>query len=297
MRGEEADGVVAPVVGQAARGQIPGGDELVDRQQLDRGHPEAGQVLDHRRARQPRVRSPQLRRHVTAGLGEPLDVQLVDDRVAVGCAGPPVRAPRERRVGHQRPRHRRRGIEVAPPVRVTGRVAEQALPPHQPARRSPWHTGRAAASPGCSAAPAPGHTVRSPGSRTAGRCRFRARTHARRRHRVPAAADAFPRRPSSNRHSTTRSAISDATAKLVPASPGVAPRGNGRPGQMSIAISRTSRAATATPRRTLRADSRDARHNPRQQAAQRSSSRRRCLGLQAGRAPTAAALSSRYSRP
>ena len=95
MRGEEADGVVAPVVGQAARGQMPGGDELVDGQQLDRGHPEAGQVLHHRRARQPRIGSPQRWRHVTARLGEPLDVQLIDDGVAVRRAGPPVCAPRE----------------------------------------------------------------------------------------------------------------------------------------------------------------------------------------------------------
>ncbi len=95
MRGEEADGVVAPVVRQAAPGQIPGGDELVDRQQLDRGHPKAGQVLHHRLARQPRIRSPQLRRHVTARLREPLDVQLIDHGVAVGRAGPPVCAPGE----------------------------------------------------------------------------------------------------------------------------------------------------------------------------------------------------------
>ena len=131
MRGEKADGVVAPVVGQAVPGQIPGSDELVDGQQLDRRHPEPGQVFHHRRARQPRVRSPQLPRHVTAGLGEPLDVQLIDDRVPVGRAGRPVGTPRERRVGNQRPRHRRRGIQVAAPIGVTRRIAEHAVPPHQ----------------------------------------------------------------------------------------------------------------------------------------------------------------------
>ena len=134
MRGEKADGVVAPVVGQAAPGQVPGGDELVDGQQLDRGHPEPGQVFHHWRARQPRVRAPQLRRHVTAGLGEPLDVQLIDDRLPARRAGRPVAIPREGRVGHQRPRHRRRRIQVAARIGVTRRIAQHAVPPHQAAR-------------------------------------------------------------------------------------------------------------------------------------------------------------------
>ena len=95
MRGEEADGVVAPVVGQAAPRQVLGGDELVDGQQLDCGHPEAGHVLHHRWARQPRIRSPQRRRHVTARLREPLDVQLIDHGVAVRRPGPSVGAPGE----------------------------------------------------------------------------------------------------------------------------------------------------------------------------------------------------------
>jgi hypothetical protein len=53
----------------------------MDRQQLDRGHPEPSQVIDHRGFRQPRVRAAKPLRHVGMQLGESLDVQLVDDRI------------------------------------------------------------------------------------------------------------------------------------------------------------------------------------------------------------------------
>ena len=47
---EEAERVVAPIVAQAALDQMPVVDEGVDRQQLDRGHAEPLEVIDHRRA-------------------------------------------------------------------------------------------------------------------------------------------------------------------------------------------------------------------------------------------------------
>ncbi len=46
VRREEADRVVAPVVRQALLDEAVVGDELVHRQQLDRGHAEPLQVLD-----------------------------------------------------------------------------------------------------------------------------------------------------------------------------------------------------------------------------------------------------------
>ena len=53
MRGEVAEGVVSPVVGQAAPDKERLGDEVVHRQQLDRGDAEVDQVLDHGRVGQP----------------------------------------------------------------------------------------------------------------------------------------------------------------------------------------------------------------------------------------------------
>ena len=51
LRREEADRVVAPVVGELARDQVPVLDESVHRQELDRGHAEILQVVDHLRHR------------------------------------------------------------------------------------------------------------------------------------------------------------------------------------------------------------------------------------------------------
>ncbi len=88
MRGEEAHGVVAPVVDQAPVRQRRFGDVRVDRQQFDRGDTEGAQVVDDRRVCQPRVGAPLAGRDIRVGLGEPLYVQLVEDRVGPGCARP-----------------------------------------------------------------------------------------------------------------------------------------------------------------------------------------------------------------
>ena len=50
---EEADGVVAPVIGQSLLEQMAVVDEGVDRQQLDRGDAERLDVFDHLRAPRP----------------------------------------------------------------------------------------------------------------------------------------------------------------------------------------------------------------------------------------------------
>ena len=82
VRREEADRVVAPVVGQPALDQGRLADELVHRQQLDRGDAEVLEVVDDRRGRQPGVRAAQLLGHPVVQRGHALDVQLVDDAVA-----------------------------------------------------------------------------------------------------------------------------------------------------------------------------------------------------------------------
>ena len=63
VRREVPVGVIAPVVAQAFVEQVLLVDELVDRQQLDRGHAERGQVLDGGRMREAGVRAAHGLRH------------------------------------------------------------------------------------------------------------------------------------------------------------------------------------------------------------------------------------------
>ena len=79
---EEAEGVVTPVVRQAAGRDRGFGQEVVDRQQLDRRHPEVGQIADHGRVRETGVRPALVLGYVGMEFGEALGVQLVDDRLA-----------------------------------------------------------------------------------------------------------------------------------------------------------------------------------------------------------------------
>ena len=87
MRGEEADGVVAPVVGEPPLDQERLGQVLVHRQQLDRGHPEVDQVGQRGLVAQPRVGAAQLLRHAGMAHSGILDVHLVDDGVGVAVVG------------------------------------------------------------------------------------------------------------------------------------------------------------------------------------------------------------------
>ena len=58
--GEEADGVVAPVVGEAPLDERPLGHELVDGQELHGRHPEPPEVVHDRGRGQPGVRPAQV---------------------------------------------------------------------------------------------------------------------------------------------------------------------------------------------------------------------------------------------
>ena len=131
-RGEEAQGVVAPVVVQPLLDQVAVIQVVVDRQQLDGRHPEVGQVLDRRLGGQPGVAAPQPIGDVRVELGEALDVQLVDDRLVPGGPRRPVVAPGEGRIDHGR----QRGIGCTVAVvegqvglRVVELVAEQLVGP------------------------------------------------------------------------------------------------------------------------------------------------------------------------
>jgi hypothetical protein len=130
VRGEVADRVVAPVVGQAAVDQEPLGDVLVHRQQLDRGDAEVAQVAGRGLVPEPGVAAAQLRRHVRVALGEPLDVHLVDDGIGVGASRRRVALPVVGPLGdvdHQRPGDVRGRVDPRRPGRVGRVVPEQRV--------------------------------------------------------------------------------------------------------------------------------------------------------------------------
>ena len=90
VRGEEADGVVAPVVRQALLLQVGVVDELVDGHELQRRDPQAGEVLDDGRLGQSGVGAAQVLGDLLVEPGYALDVRLVDDRLVVRVARGPV---------------------------------------------------------------------------------------------------------------------------------------------------------------------------------------------------------------
>ncbi len=99
------------------------------RHQLDRRHPERGQVLDDRRVGDAGVGAAHRLGHVRVGLGQALDVRLVDHRVRVLVARGPVDAPVEVRVDHHGLRHVDGRVLVVARVRVAEGVAEHRLVP------------------------------------------------------------------------------------------------------------------------------------------------------------------------
>ena len=129
VRREEADRVVAPVVGQVALDQRLLGEELVHRQQLHRGDADPAQVLDHRRVAQPRVGAPLVQRDLRVAQRQAADVRLVDHRLVVRDARRPVVAPVEERVDDDVLRHERRAVGRVPPPRVAPLIVEQRLVP------------------------------------------------------------------------------------------------------------------------------------------------------------------------
>src|SRR5690606_8248786 len=142
VRGEESDGVVAPVVGQAPALQHAVVDELVHGHQLHRGDTEGGQMLHHGGVGEPGVGAAQFGGHLGVGAGEALDMGLVDHGVGVRAAGVPVVAPVEggigdhaqhgvagavRRVGPAGVALVQRGVVVDLPVHGGGVGVEQQL--------------------------------------------------------------------------------------------------------------------------------------------------------------------------
>ena len=120
-------------------------------------------------------------------LGQALDVRLVDHRLVVVVPG--ARSLPQSKNGLMTTEsmvcHGCRRVQL---VGLGEVVAETATGRRRSGRRSPSRTGRAAAWPGCTAAPRPGRTARARGSRTAGRAGPPAGRRARRIRRPRSAA-------------------------------------------------------------------------------------------------------------
>ena len=128
VRGEEADRVVAPVVGHAARGERRLGDELVHRQQLDRRDAEVVEVVGHRRGAEAGVGAAQVLGDLVVQLGEALDVQLVDHRVAPAAPQSAGRRPSRSRRARPRCAASRRPSRRCSRTVVLAVVAEERRP-------------------------------------------------------------------------------------------------------------------------------------------------------------------------
>ena len=129
---EEADRVVAPVVREAAIDEVAVVHEVVDRQQLDGGHPERRQVVEDRVGDHAEVGAAQVLGDARVQLREAAHVGLVDHGLVPRHARRLVVAPGERGVDDDALRHRPGAVAVVAMqvgVRVPDRVAEDGVVP------------------------------------------------------------------------------------------------------------------------------------------------------------------------
>ena len=125
--GEEADGVVSPIVREALGLQRRVVDELVAGHELDGRDAQALEIVDDDGVRDSRIGSPDLLRNVRVRHGHAAHVRLVDDRVVVAVLWRAVMPPVEERVDDHRDHRVGRGIEFASLGRVVEIVGEERL--------------------------------------------------------------------------------------------------------------------------------------------------------------------------
>ena len=242
VRAEEADRRVAPVVGEALLVQEGLVGDLVDRQQLHRGHAEVLEVGDRRLGGEPRVGAAQVLAHVGVLHREALDVRLVDHGVVPRDVRRRVALPVERAVDDEALRDRVGVVGVvALEVGVLGvaghvRVDVAAVEADRPLDRlrvgvdeqlrrveavSAARVVRAVDAVAVALAGSDARQVDVPV--VAGDSRVTSMRSS--------------RSSASNRHSSTRWAFSENSEKFVPSPSYSGPSGNGRPGHTSRAIS------------------------------------------------------------
>ena len=137
VRSQEADRVVAPVVGEALLEERPVADELMHWQQLDCRDPEGCEVIEHRVAGESEVGPAQMLGDARMEPGQAANMRLVDDRTVPGDVRRAIVAPGEGLVDDDRLRHRTGGVPVVASkvcLRMADLVAEQLVTPADRAR-------------------------------------------------------------------------------------------------------------------------------------------------------------------
>ena len=132
--GEEADRVVAPVVGEAAFQQMTVVHEGVDRQQFNRGDAKRADVIDHLLAAEAGEGAAQVLGHRGMQFGEAAHMRFVEDGAVPRHLGPALASPGEGRVDYPAFRHEARAVaavEAEIGVPRADRVAEQRIVPSQ----------------------------------------------------------------------------------------------------------------------------------------------------------------------
>ena len=113
VRREESDGVVAPEVLPPRLDQTLRVNELMDREQFDRGHAETLQVVDRGGMARAQVGAADVRGNFRMLRRETLHVHLVDDRLVPRGSRAAVVAPVEPWHRDHGPRNKRRGVAAA----------------------------------------------------------------------------------------------------------------------------------------------------------------------------------------
>ena len=137
VRREKADGVVAPIIAQAAILQMAVRDRVMHRHQFNGGHTEPLEIANDGGMRQPRIRSAQARRHGRMAAGEAFDVRFVDDGFMKWNVGRLIAAPVEKRVNDDGFGDVWRAVAVVARkigARMAERVAERGVVPLNRAR-------------------------------------------------------------------------------------------------------------------------------------------------------------------
>ena len=134
LRREEAERVVAPIVGEALVDEMTVVQEIMHRHELDRRDAERAQVREHGLGGHPGIGAAQLLGHVRVQLRHAADVRLVDDGLVRQVRRALLAAPVERGIDHRGERRERRTIALVErqvALGVAELVGEQLVRPLQ----------------------------------------------------------------------------------------------------------------------------------------------------------------------
>ena len=129
---EKSDGVIAPIIGEAAIDQVFVPDEMVDGQQFDGRHAQLLQMFDHGRRRESRIGAAQVVGNVGVPGGQALHVHFINHCPIPRRPQQLVSAPGERLIDHDtfRVSRRRYPVRLARDRRrVADAIAEHRIGP------------------------------------------------------------------------------------------------------------------------------------------------------------------------